>query len=293
MTPVANLTDQRRSFAPDGAVAVAATFTDGTAGVVTVAPDGTVSVPLASASDVPDEAGDATPGVTFVSFTPPATGNAGRLALLAALKAAAAGLPPPPSQAIFSNQGGTLARTLARGDDVPGFSGSRFGQLGQPAMGQTGVIGLIAALTGQTANSPTRPAIVRIDAGMKTVVARLGDAAPGYGDGVVFSKFMSMVVTDSDPARIVFSGTVRGPGVNGSNNTGLWSSSAEVGTQLLIRKGAPIVVGNETLTVRVFEALQAPKKNVGQGRSTDADGFVTAKAKLSDGRSGVLRIPLP
>jgi hypothetical protein len=31
----------------------------------------------------------------------------------------------------------------------------------------------------------------------------------------------------------------------------------------------------------------------GQGRSTDASGFVSVKAKLNDGRSGVLRIALP
>lgn len=64
-------------------------------------------------------------------------------------------------------------------------------------------------------------------------------------------------------------------------------------TNLLVRKGASIKIGGQSLTVRTLDALQAPKKNPGQGRSTDDSGFVTAKVKLSDGRSGVLRIPLP
>ncbi len=292
LTPVANATDQRRSFAPDGGVAAMAKFDDGSTGVVAVAADGSVSVPLESSAAVPDDTGSADADVRFTAFSPPATASAGRVALLAALKAVVRGQPAP-AQAIFSNQGGTMRRVVARGDTVPGQNGARWGSLGQPAMGEGGMIGFIAALTGQGVKPPNRTVIARVENGDKTVVARLGNQAFGMADGVTFRRFMSMVVTDSDPARIVFTATVGGPGVNGSNNVGLWSHSVANGTNLLMRKGGEIKVGGETLSVRTFEALQAPKKNIGQGRSTDASGFVTAKAKLSDGRQGVLRIPLP
>lgn len=292
MPPVPNATDQRLSFAPDGGVAVAAKFEDGGAGVVTVIADGSVAVAVDTASDVPNEAGAADASMEFVRFVPPATASGGRLAFVAALRAIANGRPAP-AQSIFSNRGGTMRRVLSRGDEVPGGDGLRFGALGQPLMGEKGMIGLIAALTGRGTTPTTRKAVVRIDDGTKTVVARLGDQVPGLSAGVVYRRFLSMVVTDSDPARVVFTATIAGRGVNASNNLGLFSHSVAFGTQQLTRKGNPILANGQTLTVRTFEALQGPKKSQGQGRSTDASGFVTAKAKLSDGRTGVLRIALP
>lgn len=292
MPPVSNATDQRLSHAPDGGLGALAKFDDGSDGVVRVAADGSVDVPLDDASAVPDEAGTADGSVVFERFAPPATASGGRLALVAALQAAARGQPAPP-QAVFANTSGTMQRVLTRGETVPGAGDARWGQLGQPLLGEKGMIGLIAALTGKDVKGPTNKALVRIENGTETVAVRLGDAAPGYGSGVVFRKFMSMVVTDSDPGRMVFTALVGGPGVNGSNNVGLWSIKTGAGTSLVLRSGGTIQASGQTLTVRTFETLIAPKKSQGQGRSTDASGFVTAKAKLSDGRVGVLRIPLP
>jgi hypothetical protein len=126
------------------------------------------------------------------------------------------------------------------------------------------------------------------------VVARLGTQAVGLPAGVTYRSFKSVVVTDTTPGRVVFTGTVGGPTIKASDNLGLWSSSAATGTvSLVMRTGQAIKVGTGTLGVRSFSALAAPPKSMGQGRSTDATGFVTAKATLSDGRIGVLRIPLP
>jgi uncharacterized delta-60 repeat protein len=293
MTPVTNATDQRRSVAPDGAVGAMASFDDGKTGVVTVAADGAESVQADSDANVRDEAGHIIAEARFESFDPPATNNGGMVAFLAALKAAARGIPAPAKQGIFTNQSGTMTRVVARGDALPGNDAVRLGLLGQPCMGQSGMIGFIAALTGQRVTGANRQAIIRMEGGQKSVVARLGEPAPGMGVGVVYRKFISMVVTDTNPGRVVFTATVGGPGINGTNNTGLWCSSAARGTNVVMLKGSLVRIGTDVLSLRTFSTLQAPTKNVGQGRSTDASGFVTAKAKLSDGRTGVLRIPLP
>lgn len=292
MAPIPNATDQRQGFAPDGALAAAATFDDGTKGIVTVSPDGTPAVALTTAEPVLDEDGTPIPNATFVRLTPPATGNGGKLALAATLRSLTGRGAAPPRQAIFSNQGGTMRRVLARGDAMPGRVGVRMGALGRPLMGKSGVIGLIAALTGKAVRPDTRKAIMRLDTSGKTAVARLGDPVPGMAEGVVFRRFISMVVTDDDQARIVFTAVVKGPGVTASNNVGLWSTDPDGRVVLVMRKGGPCVVDDQPLQVRSFQALQASRKNAGQGRSTD-NGFVTAKAKLSDGRRGVLRIALP
>jgi hypothetical protein len=290
-TPVSNATDQRRTFAPDGGLAATAQFEAGGSGVVRVLADGSKDVPVDTSSAVPDESGAPVAGIEFQKFNPPATASGGKLALLATLRAVAQGQATP-SQAIFSNQSGSMRRVLARGDAVPGTANASFSRLGDPLMGERAFIGLLTTLSGRGVTPATRKAIVAIDGGEKSMAARLGEAAVDYG-GAKYRKFISMVVTDSDPARVVFTAMAGGPGINASNNIGLWSYSKANGTRLVFRKGGTIVIGDQTLTVRTFEALQAPRKNMGQGRSTDASGFVTAKATLSDGRTGVLRIPLP
>lgn len=288
MTPVTGQTDQRRSVGPDGEVAAASTFADGSSGIVVAAANGSITVPLETTSSVPDELGVAESGVQFTAFHPPATAGSGVVALLAALKAGRVS-----GEAVFSNQAGSMRRVVSRGDEVLDGSGVRWGKLGDPAIGKKGVVALMAALTGKSVTAATRQAILRSDAGLQTIVARLGDEAPGFGGDAVFKRFVSMVVTDSDPARVVFTAVIGGPGITAASNLGLWSHSASGGTTLVMRKGGTIKIGADTPAIRVFETLQAPRKSVGQGRSTDASGFVTARATLSDGRKGVLRIPLP
>ncbi len=295
--PVTNATDQRRSFAPDGGVAAAADFDDDTEGVVFVAADGSVEVPIDSQTPVPDEGGAPVDGIEFRAFSQPATASGGRFALAAALRAARQGVPAPPGTAVFANRDGTLRRVLARNDPTPGREGMRLSGLGQPLLGERGMVGLVAALTGQRVQPTGRKAIVLVEDRVKAVAARLGEQASGFDEGAVYRRFLSVVVTDSGPARLVFTATVSGPGVRAGSNLGLWSVSPAAGVNLLLRTGqeinAPVEGGTAVLKVRSFDALKAPRKSRGQGRSTDADGFVTAKTALSDGRKGVLRIPLP
>ncbi len=293
MTPVANASDQRRSFAPDGGVGAVATFPDGSSGIVRVAADGSVDVPADTTFFAPDEMGVASTSVKFKAFNPPATASGGLHAFLATLRSIARGTPPPPSSAIFTTAGGGLHRLVARGDGVTGLSEVTYRSFGQPLLGERGLTAFLATLSGRGVKSASNKALVIADGATKTVVARLGGHAAGLGTNVVYRRFLSMVVTDSDPARMVFTATVSGGGVKGSEDLGLWSVSATQEAKLLLREGQPIDVLGQTSNVRTFEALQAPTSSMGQGRSTDANGFVTAKVKLTDGRSGVLRIPLP
>ncbi len=80
LTSVPNASDQRRSFAPDGSIMAAAAFSDGSNGLVRVAPDGSVDVPLERANAVP-ELVDA----EFVSFGPPAVKSGGDYAVFTAM----------------------------------------------------------------------------------------------------------------------------------------------------------------------------------------------------------------
>lgn len=291
IAPVAMASDQRRSFAPDGGVAASATFQDGKSGVVRVAADGSVDVPVDNSSAVPDETGASVAGVSFSAFNAPATASGGRYAFLAALRGAAG--VRPPSQAIFALRDGTLRSVMRRGDPVPGFSQASFGRLGEPLLGEGGMIGLVAALSGRNVPPAGRQAIFTHRDGATRMVARLSQPAAEAGEGVTYQRFLSVVVTDTPQARLVFTATLRGAGVNGANKQGLWSVTPAGTVKLLLRTGSTITVGASPARVRTLDALQAKPANRGQGRSTDATGFVTAKVKLDDGRTGVLRIPVP
>lgn len=304
--PVANASDQRRSYAPDGGISAIAKFSNGRSGLILVAPDGTASVPVDTASPVPDENGVLPiPGergipvvedATFTAIRPPATASGGRHAFEAALRRIAAGRPPRNSQAIFAQRDGTLRRVLERGDAVPGGNGARFGTLGQPLMGQSGMIGLVAALTGQGVTKRSNRAVVQIrdnETNEKVVVARLGQVAPEIDGEAAYRRFKSVVVTDTAEARILFTATVGGGSVTAKTNQGLWCVTPSGGVRLLLRSGSEIQIGGVPLAVKLFTSLEAPRANMGQGRATDATGFVAAKVKLADGRYGVLRLPLP
>ncbi len=288
MIPVDMASDQRRSFAPDGGVMAAATFTDGHQGIVSVSGEGQREVLVESSTAVPD-----VPEAEFKVIEAPATANGRRFAFRATLRSGRGGVAAYNNQAIFARLGNQMRQVQRRGQIYPGNQDLRFAQLGHPLLGQSGMVAFIAALGGPGVTPKNRQVIMQHRGGTSTPVARLGNPAPGADDGVVFQRFQSMQVTDSEAGQIVFTGLLSGSGVTPMNKQGLWNVDATGNVRLILRTNQPLTVGGTPAQVRTFTSLQAPPTSRGQGRSTDADGFVTAKVKLTDGRSGVLRIRLP
>jgi hypothetical protein len=296
MIPVENATDQRRSFAPDGTVAVTATFADGSNGVALVAPDGTKTVPIDTKSAVPGLS-----GARFLKINPPAVARNGLFAFRAALTAALRGLPPPPRQAIYISRDGTREEVARLGDRAPGRDDERLRSLGHPSVGQSGLLAFIATLQ-RIAGEPPHPAkgvrvrkaILQVRDQDKKVAISEGDPAPECGDGVVIQRILSVVVTDTPAGHIVFTATISGPNVSKLNRVGMWCVPPTGAIKLLLRSNQPVMVKDmDVPQLRTFTALDAKPASKGQGRSTDDLGFVTAKVTLSDRRTGVLRIPLP
>jgi uncharacterized delta-60 repeat protein len=300
MVPVESATDQRRSFAPDGTVAATATFADKSSGLVIVDSDGTKSVPVTTRTD---------PGIanaTIDRLDPPAVAHGGLFAFQAALRAAARGLPPPPSKVIFVSRDGIRERVAGTNDVLGDQTRERLRSVGQPLLGQSGLLAFlttlqrVAGLPGEerpVPRFPVRKAIVQVRDGVKKVVIAVGDPAPECGEGVTLQRIQSVVVTDTPGGHIVFTGTITGKGLDKLSRQAMWSVSSSGVVKLLVRTNQSVVV-NATGTqpkLRLFEALVAKPASKGQGRSTDEVGFVTARVKLVDGRvsrTGVLRIPL-
>ena len=288
MNSVAHAPDQRRGFAPDGGLGAAISFADGTSGIARIAADGTTDIPVETTSPVPT-----LDGAQWASFATPATASGGRFAFRGTLKRGVGGVTPKDDQAIFASLGGPLQPIIRRGATLPGGGPATLNRLGEPLLGEGGVVGLIAALSGNGVSAKNRDAIVLHRSGNSTIVARLGEPAPEAGEGVVFQRFVSVVVTDAPQARLLFTASVAGSGINKRNRTGIWAVTPDGSVRLVLRLGKQITVGSETPTVTLIDALNAKPANRGQGRSTDASGFLSARVKLSNRRSGLLRIPLP
>lgn len=296
MIPVESATDQRRSFAPDGTVSAAATFADKTTGIVIVDGAGTKSVPVTTKSVVPG-----LPDASFDRLDPPAVAHGGLFAFHAALRAAARGLPPPPSEAVFLTRHGSPAQVLAVRDVIGSQVKERVLRMGQPLLGQNGLLAFLTTLqrvAGEPAQPvrgmPARKGILQVRDTEKKVVVAVGDPAPECGEGITIQRIQSFVVTDTPGGHLVFTGTLTGKGLDKLSRQAMWSVSASGNIKLLLRTNQPVVVnpGGSQPRLALFEALQAKPASKGQGRGTDEVGFVTAKVKLSDRRTGVLRIPL-
>jgi len=288
MVPVELGSDQRRSFAPDGSVIASATLAGGEPAVVRVAPNGAVDVAVRRGDAVPG-----LPGAEWESFSPPAIRSGGNYTFFARVLANLQIGRPTVTNGIFAANGANRRAIAFRGDPFPGNTNQRFARFGQPAIGQSGLVAFVAALTGKGVTPGNRSVIMENRNTNTRSVARLGEVAPEAGPGVTFRSFKSVVVTDTVNGQTAFTATIKGPGVTARNNFGLWSTSSTGEVKLLLRTGQVTLAGNTTPIIRSFTSLTAPTANRGQGRTTDEAGFVTARVKLSDGRSGVLRIPLP
>jgi hypothetical protein len=188
---------------------------------------------------------------------------------------------------------GILGRVFSTGDQLPDGQALYLRSLGQPLLGEDGTLGLVADASGEDGQEPARKVkvILRKSGDVKTVVAQTGKPAVGVTNAL-YKRFLSVVVTDANPGRMLFTAVIAGPGVNARNNVGLWSVS-DSDTTLVLRKGLPISAEKGSPTILQIEALQASRANQGQGRSTDANGFAAVRMKLSDRRVVVGKVSLP
>ena len=78
------------------------------------------------------------------------------------------------------------------------------------------------------------------------VIAKAGEHAPGTGEEVTFGRVLSGDVFSSPSVNangdVLFFGRLVGPGIDNSNNTGIWNYSSRYGTRLVLRCGDEIAV---------------------------------------------------
>jgi len=177
-----------------------------------------------------------------------------------------------------------VART---GDAAPGAAGLHFARLDDPVVSGFR-IGFKAALAGQGANASNDDSVWVAQTGNQpslTMLAREGQPAPG-APGAVFASFE----TPAPFFTPVFVATLAGPGVDDSNDRGIWSLLSSLQTQptLILREGDQFTVApGDVRTIERLVVAPTHTQYGGESTWTPASRYITFAADFTDGSSGV------
>jgi hypothetical protein len=113
--------------------------------------------------------------------------------------------------------------------------------------GQTAFSG---QLTGPGVDISNKSGIWSEGSGSLSLIARMGDAAPGTDPGVVFSRMGDPGFNDA--SQIIFKGHLTGPGVDDTDNWGLWSER-DGSLSLITRAGNAVPGMDPDVVIHPFD----------------------------------------
>ncbi len=176
-------------------------------------------------------------GVTFNNFAMVRLNGAGQVAVNGFLDGV--GVDPSNSRGIWSEGPGSLALLARSGSQAPGTDpGVNFDWFGSgsPVINTLGQTAFRGAVVGPGVDGTNSYGLWGDTSGPLALVVRAGDAAPGAGDGVVFTWLGSPRLNDA--GNIAFLANLAGAAVNAANDFGMWSDAS--GPLVLIaRTGSP------------------------------------------------------
>ncbi|HKQ48078.1 MAG TPA: choice-of-anchor tandem repeat NxxGxxAF-containing protein [Phycisphaerae bacterium] len=205
--------------------------------------------------------GQAAPGIPgrfFSYYYPPVISNSGRVAFAGWLTGVTSN-----DQGLWSGLPGSIQLVAREGSAAPGTTGVFTGNGWLfPWVNSSGIVAFSAALTGAGIDSTNNTGIWVGAPGAIAPAARAGNGAPGTPAGVVFSGGMQNWLMLNDAGQIVFRANLTGPGVDSSNDAGIWAG-APGALQLVAREGdtAPGTGGVFDLFNYQFEAYPLPVMN--------------------------------
>lgn len=188
-------------------------------------------------------------GVNLGAMLRPRINNAGETAFLAFLVGNVQ--TNVDDRAIFSEgRTGALDVVASLGASGPASApGATFTNLNSPLICADGTTAFTGQLEGADIDDTNDECICSDAGGALRFVAREGDPAPGLADGIVFAgdavamdaAFNGQLAMNAR-GQTAFSARIDGPGVDMTNNMGIWIHDPVVGARLVIRHGDDIEV---------------------------------------------------
>jgi hypothetical protein len=226
-------------------------------------------------------------GTAFASFGSPSIGG-GYIAFKASLIPGIAGVASSNAAGLWrADSSGGIALLARKTFEVPGEATSTVVSVTDPVLNNGGQI---AFTTKYRTNTGASGLAIVTDAagGPLGPLIRKGEQAPGLDTGVKFTAFNQVVLPDD--AGPAFLATVAGPGVNLSNNIGLWSSNSAGVISFVVRKGDKITAGGKLRKLSTIALFKGTPLSLGQGRHAALGRQFAFLAKFSDGFTAILLV---
>ena len=176
-------------------------------------------------------------GINYWSGFPPVVNNAGQMLIDGEL--AGAGITDDNKKVLYTgNIGGGPLQVLARaGDPAPGMpAGVTYGYPVLPHQNDAGIIAFGSQLTGPGTN-PIDEAFFVGPVGAVAPITRTGDHAPGLPASFTFSYMDYIRINNA--GKLLYQAELAGPGVDATNDYGLWAVPVGGPTKLVVRDGDP------------------------------------------------------
>ncbi|WP_428307662.1 DUF7453 family protein [Lacipirellula sp.] len=227
------------------------------------------------------------PGRVFKNFSATYINNAGKSLIQAGMD--------NNRGAIWSDRNGSGLELIMRdGQQVPGaLPGVVFGYLpsggtGSVSFNDAGQVAFIGALEG-TGVTETNQVGVYSDVGGNGLqkITRTGDLAPGTGPSIVFAGLQTFWgLAFNERGQTAFYSRLAGPGVDSSNNAGIWAQDVNQNLKLIVRLGDMLDVSddasNPDLRMVSYVDLFGDRK-----WSLNDRGQIAFHARFTDGSEGI------
>jgi hypothetical protein len=185
------------------------------------------------------------PGVVYsdLQSNHPVLNSAGQMAFRGVLTGS--GVDGTNDMGIWSGGGGSLSLVAREGGAAPGTDpgvvyGNFMNIMNNPVLNGAGQIAFWGAITGPGVGMANDAGIWSGGAGSLSLVMREGDAAPGTDPGVVFADLLFTQFNTAllnGAGQIAFESGLTGPGVDNSNNSGIWVTDPNGVLTLIARRG--------------------------------------------------------
>lgn len=245
--------------------------------------------------------GNSVPGITgvrYFTFSNPALAqNVNNIAFSSRLTGT--GVVTANGTAMWSGSFGAVSLVARAGSQAPGLSaGVNFGSFlvnttsSAPVIADNGAVAFQVALTGTGVTSANDSSIWAGLPGSLHLVAREGSQAQGTPSGITFDTLSQPSINPL--GEVAFVAPLAGPGVDYTNNSGLWATDLSGNLQLLARNGDLFDVGSGDM--RTLAGLSIGGGSFGtDGRQSvfNATGQLAFRASFTDGSSGVFVTTIP
>jgi hypothetical protein len=223
---------------------------------------------------------------TFSSFGTPDISSTGKVAFHASLNF---GVPFDQRDGIWAgpaDASASLTLVARSGTPAPGAGGATFSSFFKdPLINAAGTVSFADQLDGPGVTSDNGFGLwTGLNPDNLTLVARAGDHAPGTPDGTVFNWSSSFDHVLNNLGQVAFLGTLKGAGVDFSNDNGIWVYDPHTGTKLVAREGQTLhFAAGVDLVVRSLGLRTGASSGDGRATSLNDNGQIAFTAGFTTG----------